>query len=110
MSFGSFIREKRLEKDYTVRKFAEKVDISPAFISRMERDEIDPPTEEKIVAMAQVLSMDSEELIFMAKKMPNKIKNMLIDRPELVPLLRIANTKNDVDLKHLIDIATGRKD
>ena len=108
MSFGSFIREKRLEKGYTLRKFCETVDISPTFLSRMERDDIDPPGEEKLMAFAQALSIDSEELIFMAKRMPNKIKNMVIERPELVPLLRIANTKNEADLKHLTDMAVGR--
>ena len=62
--FGSFIREKRLEKGYTARKFCEMLDVSQTFLSRMERNEIPAPGEEKIVAMAQVLSMDSEKLIF----------------------------------------------
>ena len=43
MSFGNFIRTKRLEKGYTLRGFSVKVGISPTFTSRMERDEIEPP-------------------------------------------------------------------
>jgi transcriptional regulator with XRE-family HTH domain len=110
VSFGTFVRNKRLEKGYTLRKFSEIVEISPTFVSRMERDEIDPPGEEKIIAMAQALSMDAEELIFKAKRMPADIKKMVINRPDLVPLLRIANTKNTSDLKQLIDLVAGRKD
>ena len=109
-SFGNFIRSKRLEKGYTLRKFCEVVEISPAFISRMERDEIDPPSEEKLRAMAQALSMDAEELIFKAKRIPDSAKKMMIDRPDLLPLLRIASTRDAADLKQLIDLVAGRKD
>ena len=109
MSFGNFIRQKRLEAGYTLRKFAEKIDISPTFLSRMERDEIDPPGEEKIMAMAQALSIDSEELTLMAGKLPAKIKEMILRRPGLVPLLRTANTKSDYDLQQLIDAAIHKK-
>jgi transcriptional regulator with XRE-family HTH domain len=107
MKFGNFIRNKRLEKGYTLRRFCELVDISPTFISRMERDEIDPPREDKIVAMAQVLSIDAEELVFKANRLPDNIKKMIISRPDLVSLLRIATTRNPNDLKHLVDLVIG---
>ena len=102
MSFGNFIRTKRLEAGYTLRKFAEKIELSPTFVSRMERDEIDAPGEDKISAMAQALSIDPEELILMAGRVPTKIKEMILQRPELVSVLRTANTKSDYDLKELI--------
>jgi transcriptional regulator with XRE-family HTH domain len=105
--FGSFIREKRLEKGYTLRKFAEKVDISPVLISYMERDEIKLPTEEKIVAMAEALSMDSEELVFMAKRMPYQMYQMLMKKPLFVRLLKEVLLKSDAELNELILAAEG---
>ncbi len=41
--FGRFIREKRTEKGYTMRKFCEMLDVSQTFLSRMERNEIPAP-------------------------------------------------------------------
>ena len=101
-SFGKFIRKKRLEAGYTLREFAQEVEISPTFISRMERGEIDPPGEDKITAMAQVLSIDAEELILMAGKVPAKIKEIILHRHELANFLHIANTKSDDEMKRLI--------
>ena len=103
MSFGSFIRAKRLKVGYTLRKFAEHINLSPTFVSKMERGEFDPPGEDKIIAMAQALSVNPDELVLMAGRVPNTIKAMILNRPMLVPLLHTANTMNDDDLKQLID-------
>jgi transcriptional regulator with XRE-family HTH domain len=108
-SFGTFIRAKRLEAGYTLRKFAETVDVSPTFLSRMERDEIEAPGESKIAAMAQALSIDAEELTLMAGRLPIKIREMIMQRPALVPLLRTANTKSDYDLQQLINSVIHNK-
>jgi transcriptional regulator with XRE-family HTH domain len=109
MSFGNFIRTKRLEKGYTLRGFSVKVGISPTFTSRMERDEIEPPSEDKINAIAEVLDIDGEELVFMAKRIPKEVRQLVINKPSLVPLLRIANTKSPQDLDKLIEYALNKK-
>lgn len=108
-SFGNFIRTRRLEKGYTLRKFCEVVEISPAFISRMERDEVPAPSEEKIRAMAEALEVDPEELIFMAKRMPEDVKKMIIDRPDIVPILRVASTRTPEDLKRIVQSESWKK-
>lgn len=87
-SFGNFIRTRRLEKGYTMRKFCERIDISTIFISRMERDEIGAPGEAKIRAVAEALGIDPDELMMKAGKLPKDIKEMLIQRPDLVAQLR----------------------
>lgn len=88
MTFGSFVRTKRLEKGYTVRKFCERIDISQTFVSRMERDEIGAPSEEKIRGMAEALAVDPDTLILKAGKIPKDIKGMLIQNPHLILQIR----------------------
>ena len=100
--FGSFIREKRLEKGYTVRKFCEILDVSQTFLSRMERNEIPAPGEEKIRIMAEKLDVNPEKLIFMANKMPAEVKKMIIDRPDIVPILRVASTKTPEEINKIV--------
>lgn len=106
MTFGEFIRAKRLEKGYTLRGFSALVGLSPTFTSHMERDQVDSPSEEKINIIAKVLGIEEEKLVFMAKRMPKNVKEMITNKPELVPLLRAANTKSPEELDKLIKYAT----
>lgn len=102
-SFGEFIRQRRLEKSYTVRKFCELLDVSQTFLSRMERNEIPAPGEEKIRLMAKLLDIHSaEKLIFMANKMPEDVKKMIIERPDLVPLLRLLSTRRPEEMPGIL--------
>ena len=48
--FGSYIRDCREalnneSKKYSVRKVAEKIGVEPAFLSKVERDIVPPPSE-----------------------------------------------------------------
>lgn len=103
-AFGRYIRASRLQAGYTLRKFAEKIDISPTFLSRMERHDIRPPGEDKIVVMAQVLSLDAEELTLMADRLPARVKEMILRRPLLVSLLETAYSKSDHDLQQIVEL------
>lgn len=42
-SFGELLREKRLEKDLSLRKFASLVGVSPTYLSQVEQDNVMPP-------------------------------------------------------------------
>jgi transcriptional regulator with XRE-family HTH domain len=43
-TFGQVLREARLAKGITLRKFAEMVGISPTYLSQVEQENVDPPT------------------------------------------------------------------
>lgn len=43
-TFGQILREARLAKGITLRKFAEMVGISPTYLSQVELGNVDPPT------------------------------------------------------------------
>ncbi len=46
-TFGQLLREKRVAKGFSLRKFATLVDVSPTYISQVEQDNIDPPTADR---------------------------------------------------------------
>lgn len=110
MHFGTFIREKRLEKNIPVRAFCDATGLSQTFICRLEKNDVLPPSEEKIKKMAEILEIDSEELIFKAHKVPKDIKQLILDRPDIVPILRVASTKKPDDLKKMFNLIAGQKD
>ncbi|MGE3776318.1 MAG: helix-turn-helix domain-containing protein, partial [Pirellulaceae bacterium] len=39
-SFGTYLREKRVAKGYSLRKFAELVDVSPTYLSQVEQGKV----------------------------------------------------------------------
>src|SRR5260370_7215407 len=54
-TFGHFLREKRVAKGFSLRKFAEQVGISPTYLSQVEQDNVDPPTADRMKSMAESL-------------------------------------------------------
>jgi len=56
-TFGQYIRQLREEhaaqsKEFSVRKVAAKIGVEPAFLSKVERGLVSPPSEAKIIALA----------------------------------------------------------
>lgn len=71
-SFGHLIRELRLKhQEYTsLREFARKVGLSPAYLSRIENEKEPPPSEKVVEKLAEVLEADKYELFSYAGKVP----------------------------------------
>jgi transcriptional regulator with XRE-family HTH domain len=64
-SFGKYIRECRekiLKEDssYSLRQVAAKIGVEPSYLSKVERGEQRPPSEEKIIALAKDLGEDPD--------------------------------------------------
>ncbi len=47
-TFGESLRERRLAKGYSLRKFAELVGVSPTYLSQVEQGNVVPPTAERV--------------------------------------------------------------
>jgi len=77
--FGAFIRKERLNKNLGLREFADMINLSPTFISKMEVGDYKPPKEENIVKMANILGGDKDYYLAMANKISEKNKLKLIN-------------------------------
>lgn len=63
--FGLFINEKRQIIKMSLRKFAQKIKISPEYLSKIENGERSAPSKDILVRMAEKLKLnDSETEIF----------------------------------------------
>lgn len=97
-TFGSHIRDRRekLRRDdprFSVRQVAERIGVEPSFLSKVERDEVPPPSEERIVALARDLDEDADVLLAMAGKVSSDLQRVIRRRPELFAAL-IRELKN----------------
>ena len=63
MTFGEFIREKRQEKGINLRKLAELTEIAPGYLSDIEQGKRNPPQQEKLDKIIEVLQLSSEDII-----------------------------------------------
>jgi transcriptional regulator with XRE-family HTH domain len=95
--FGEIIRNKRLEMKIGLRQFAEKVGLSPTFISKMEVGEFKPPKEENIKKIAKILNLNIDLLMAKADKVSSDLKNIINKEPELfASFLRKASKKENL--------------
>ena len=53
--FGAFIRREREAKDLGLREMAKMIGVSPTYLSKCERDEFDPPAEDKVRKIAAII-------------------------------------------------------
>ena len=86
--FGPFIRSRREElrssdREFSVRKVAARIGVEPSYLSKIERGEQAPPSEAKIVALAEVLDEDPDVLLAMAGKVSSDLQEAIRKRPQL---------------------------
>ncbi len=111
-SFGQVLREKRVAKGYSLRKFAELVDVSPTYLSQVEQDKVDsPPTVERLNRMADVLSENRDEFVSFAGRVPEDLPRIIQSRPDTIPeLLRTTKGLTPKQMRELLERAKEMKD
>ena len=91
-SFGRYVRRCRealreQDRAYSVRQVAQRIGVEPSYLSRVERDEEAPPSEDTIVRLARDLGEDPDVLLAMAGKLSSDLKRIILARPELFSAL-----------------------
>lgn len=96
-AFGSTVRELRLAQGLGLRETAGLVEISPAYLSRIERGKERPPKPEVIKALAHILAADPDVLFRLSSSTDPEITSLLHDRPKVMELLRVVMDYNLTD-------------
>ncbi len=101
-AFGSTVRELRQEMQLSLRKFAEQVGMSPTYLSKVEREEFQPPGEKKIKAIAQALGQDPDELLALAGRVSSDLPGIIQEHPrEMATFLRTISGRSAEEIKRL---------
>ena len=108
--FGATVRRLREEKKIGLRKFAQMVGMSPTYLSKVERDEFNPPSEEKIRAIAKALGQDADELLALAGRVSAELADIIKRHPrEMATFLRAANGLSAEEMQRLAEDARRLK-
>ena len=79
--FGEFVRQKREAKNLGLREMARIIGVSATYLSKIERDEYPPPTEDKITKIAEIIGCNPDELLALGGKVPADFVRFIQDHP-----------------------------
>ncbi|GHU60971.1 hypothetical protein FACS1894171_2910 [Clostridia bacterium] len=102
-TFGAIIREKRKEKELTLRKFAELTSLSPVHMSGMETGQRPAPRDEVLIRMGELLGLEKQgmELLYDLAAKSKNAPRVSGDLPDYImgnDLARLAlRTAKEVD-------------
>jgi transcriptional regulator with XRE-family HTH domain len=111
-SLGAYIRENRLKKDISLRKFAQAVGISPTMMSKVEHDEMGfKAGEDTLKKIADLLEVNSDYLLSLAKKVDTDLQNMIMKKPHIMPqFLRTMGNASDETLRKIMRDVTSNNE
>ena len=114
MRCGILLRETRLraqagDREYSLRKTAERIGIQPSYLSKIERGELPPPGEEVICKLAADLGLDADVLLAMAGKVSSELQEVIRNRPELFGALirELKSVPDNAVLKLVREVRDG---
>ena len=76
--FGRAVRKQRLEMGFGLRELARQVPMSPAYLSKIERGQFNPPGEEKIKKIADLLELDRDRLLALAGRLSSDLPKAIL--------------------------------
>lgn len=107
---GEHIRRRRKERGLGLRATATKVGISAGYLSRIEGDaEKYPPGEEVIRKLAEVLEDDFDELMALAGRVAQALKNHVREDPKMPEFLRQVRERN-IPAEKLLEMLKKKED
>ncbi len=102
--FGEFIANKRKAKKITLRKMAETLDISPAYLSDIEKSRRNPPDINMLEKLSRILNLSEEDkykMFDLAGKDRNEVSpdlpEYIMEKPVVRAALRKASRKGATD-------------
>ncbi|MDF1526722.1 MAG: helix-turn-helix transcriptional regulator [bacterium] len=113
MTLGVYIREAR-EKlregdlSYSLRQVAQRINIEPAYLSKIERDQVPPPGEDTIRRLALDLGEDPDLMLAMAGKVSSDLQEIIRNRPQLfAELIRQLKEQPDKAILRIVRVVRG---
>lgn len=114
-SFGDYIRTARENLqaqhpgEYSLRALALRLDVTHAYLNKIEHGEGSVPAEKTIVALARELKLDANVLLAMAGKVSDELQAIIRQRPQLFAEMLAAckDLPNDAILKLVREVRDG---
>ena len=115
MHFGNSIRaiRERLRQEdrrFSLRQVAIRIGVEPAYLSKIERGDVAPPSEATTVRLARELGEDPDVLLAMAGKVSGDLQAIICRRPKLFAELirQLKEAPDDAILRVVREVRDGK--
>ncbi len=112
--FGTTVRalRERLRSEdrrFSVRQVAKRIGVEPAYLSKIERGDVAPPSEATTVRIANELGEDPDVLLALAGKVSGDLQDIIRRRPRLfADLIRqLKEAPDDAILRVVREVRDG---
>ena len=112
--FGPTIRDlreclRRDDRRFSVRQVAQRIGIEPAYLSKIERGKVAPPSEATTVRLAEELGQDPDTLLALAGKVSSDLQKIIRKRPRLFAQLirQLKEAPDDAVLRVVREVRDG---
>ena len=112
--FGDYVRTAResiAEKAsrFSLRQVANRIGVEPAYLSKVERGLVSPPSEATIVKLAADLGEDPDMLLALAGKVSSDLQKIILRRPkQFAELIRqLKNAPDHAILRFVREVRDG---
>jgi HTH-type transcriptional regulator, competence development regulator len=112
--FGDYVRRVRVaraeaDSQFSLRQVAQRVGLEPAYLSKIERGLVAPPSEATIVRLAGVLGEDPDVMLALAGKVGSDLRAIILRRPkQFAELIRqLKNAPDHAILKVVREVRDG---
>ena len=112
--FGSTIRTRREQlhlndKRFSLRQVARRIGIEPAYLSKIERGNVAPPSEATTVRLARELNEDPDVMLALAGKVSGDLQDIIRKRPRLFAELirQLKEAPDDAILRVVREVRDG---
>jgi transcriptional regulator with XRE-family HTH domain len=93
-AFGDYIHSARttraaVDERFSLRRVAQRIGVEPAYLGKVERGRVPPPSEATITRLAADLGEDPDMLLALAGKVSSDLQAIILRRPkEFAELIR----------------------
>lgn len=112
--FADYVRKHRealkaQNRRYSLRQVAGRAGIKPTYLSKIERGDLPPPSEEAIKRLAADLALDEDVLLAMAGKVSSELQAIICQRPRLFSDLirQLKDAPDDAILRVVREVQDG---
>ena len=112
--FGDSIRSireglRREDRRFSLRQVAQRIGVEPAYLSKIERSDVAPPSEAATVRLARELGEDPDVLLAMAGKVSGDLQEIIRRRPKLFAELirQLKEAPDDAILRVVREVRDG---
>jgi transcriptional regulator with XRE-family HTH domain len=114
MTFGGYVRQARErlraeDKRFSVRQVAQRIGVEPAYLSKIERGDVAPPSEQTIRRLAGELGEDPDVLLALGGKVSSDLQAIIRARPHLFAELirQLKEAPDDAILRVVREVRDG---